>query len=327
MYLLAVATFAALLAGTTAFADDDDHGSPEQPLMDRVTRAVPKAPGTVETTTWWFGPYTVAPGHDGNRVDLELPLQEGMMISAEPAMRRVADLSEPSHQEAHIHHAHWFALDPGNEEDNYTGGNTEWIFGNGDEETKADFQPRSDADPDGPIYGQYIDTPQAMIYMLHNKTAQPLVVYIALDVTFVHGTLEELNGLGGREYHDTTGILFGRTYDVPRDSSGGGDGDGHFEYAEDAGRVIEWTSTVDGTIIGMGGHLHPGGKRVVVENYGSATNSCANDGRGYGGTTLLESDAVFRTASLSEDFQMEVTHPGFRAPVRKGDRILSLIHI
>src|SRR3712207_9133184 len=65
---------------------------------------------------------------------------DGYLVSIEPTMQRVADLSVPSHQEAHIHHAHWFALDPGNEEDNYTGGNTEWIFGNGDEETKANFR-------------------------------------------------------------------------------------------------------------------------------------------------------------------------------------------
>ena len=109
-------------------------------------------------------------------------------------MRRVGDLSEPMHQEAHIHHAHWFALDPGNEEDNYTGGNTEWIFGNGDEETRADYQERSAAEPGGPVYGQYIGLagPQLMIYMLHNKTSQPLNVYIVLDVTFRHGTAEQL---------------------------------------------------------------------------------------------------------------------------------------
>ena len=74
----------------------------------------------------------------------------GYIQAIEPGMRRVADLTEPSHQEAHIHHAHWFALDPGNEEDNYTYGNTEWVFGNGDEETRADFQERTAADPNGP---------------------------------------------------------------------------------------------------------------------------------------------------------------------------------
>ena len=36
---------------------------------------------------------------------------------------------------------------------------------------------------------------------------------------------------------------------------------------------------------------------------------------------LLNSDVIDHNAPLSEDFQMEVTHPGFRAPIRKGDRI------
>ena len=58
-----------------------------------------------------------------------------------------------------------------------------------------------------------------MIYMLHNKTSQTKVVYIDLNVTFIHGTMQELNALGGRPYHDLHGVLFGRTYDVPRQSA------------------------------------------------------------------------------------------------------------
>jgi len=61
--------------------------------------------------------------------------------------------------------------------------------------------------------------------------------------------------------------------------------------------------------------------RVEVENMGSAERPCADDGRGFGGTDLLISDALTRNAPLSEDFQMEVTHPAWRAPIRKGDRI------
>ena len=96
-----------------------------------------------------------------------------MITQVEPGMRHVADGTEPGHQEAHIHHAHWFSLNPGSENDNYTYGATDWFFGNGDEETKANFDERSDADPNGPIYGGYMGPtePQPMIYMLHNKTS------------------------------------------------------------------------------------------------------------------------------------------------------------
>src|SRR3712207_2366009 len=142
---------------------------PTDPPVGKAQRFVPKPAGTKEATKFWFGPYAVPPGQDLNRVDLDLPVHDGYIISVEPTMHRVGDLSVPGHQEAHIHHAHWFALDPGNEEDNYTRGNTEWIFGNGDEETKADFAERSAAEPNGPIYGQYVGRagPQLMIYMLH----------------------------------------------------------------------------------------------------------------------------------------------------------------
>jgi plastocyanin len=313
--LLGVVALATTLPSAAPAADD-----PMEPIAHRGDQYVPKAPGTTENLRFYFGPYTVPPGHDANRVDLELPMRNGFILAIEPGMRRVSDFSEPTHQEAHIHHAHWFALDPGNPEDNYTYGNTEWIFGNGDEETRADFQERSAADPNGPVYGQYIgaEKPQIMIYMLHNKTNQPLPVYIVLDVTFKHGTPEQLKEVTGRAHHDLNGVLFGRTYSVKREPNG----DGKYETAKDDPRgPIQWTSTLDGTIVGTGGHLHPGGLNVIVENYGSKSNPCPNDGRGYGGTRLLKSEALFRNARLSEDFQMSVTNPAWRAPIHKGDRI------
>ena len=299
--------------------DSGPGGGPLKPIAEKSDRYEEKPPGTTEHLSFIYGPYTVPPGHDMNRVDLDLPPHTGFMQSVEPGMRRVTNSSEPSHQEAHIHHAHWFALDPGNAEDNYFGGNAEWVFGNGDEETRGDFRQRSAADPNGPEYGEYIERgdPQTMIYMLHNKTAAPLNVYIELKVVFKHGTPEQLKALDGREHRDVAGVLFGDTYDVPRDPNG----DGTHEYAEDMPKPLEWTATTDGTLIGMGGHVHPGGKRVVVENYGPADNPCPNDGRGYGGTLLLNSDVIDRNVPLSEDYQTEVTHPAWRAPIHKGDRI------
>ena len=299
--------------------DSAPGGGPLKPIKAKSDRYRPKPAGTTERLSYVYGPYTIPPGQDMNRVDLDLPPNNGFIQSIEPGMRRVTDSTEPSRQEAHIHHAHWFGLDPGNEEDEYFRGNAEWIFGNGDEETRGDFRQRSAADPNGPEYGAYIERgdPQAMIYMLHNKTAAPLTVYIELEVVFKHGSPEQLREATGREHRDVTGKLFGRTYDVPRNPGG----DGTYQYARDSGKTIEWTATKDGTIIGMGGHLHPGGKQVVVENYGSEQNPCGNTGNAYGGTLLLKSDVIDRNVPLSEDYQTEVTHPAYRAPIRKGDRI------
>src|SRR3712207_1180075 len=158
-----------------------------------------------------------------------------------------------------------------------------------------------------------------MIYMLHNKTSQPLNVWIVLDVTFIHGSKAALKKKGGREYHDISGVLFGRTYDVPKQPAG----DGTYNSTADEPKPIEWTSTVDGTMIGAGGHLHPGGLSVTMENLGSKDNPCAASGPGNtGGTTLYKGDALFNHGVLfSEDFQMEVTHPAWRAPIRKGQKI------
>jgi plastocyanin len=319
MLVVAAAIWSASAPG--ALADDPDI-DPMDPITHRGDQYVPKPPGTKEDLIFYYGPYLVPPGWDANRVDLNLPLASGMVASVEPGMRRANDGSEPSHQEAHIHHAHWFSSNPGSETDNYTYGLHDWFFGNGDEETKADFEQRSAADPNGPIYGGHIgpDEPQTIIYMLHNKTAQPLLTYITLEVTFIHGTMEQLNALGDRPYHEVTGVLFGRTFDVPRDPKSK---DGTFETPKDDPRgVIEWTSPISGTLIGTGSHLHPGGLRVITENYGPEENPCPDTGRGYGGTLLLESDAVWRKGvRFSEDFQMEVTNPAFRAPIHKGDRI------
>jgi hypothetical protein len=318
------------IASAAAFAQEHEGGQPppdeagDDPIANRGDRYVPEPPGTIKKMRFWYGPYVMPAGWDANRVDLDIPVHNGMILQVEPELRVNPDWQVPSHQVAHIHHAHWFALDPGNEEDNYTGGNTEWIFGNGDEETRADFMQRSNAQKKGPFYGEYIGLagPQAMIYMLHNKTAQSMVGYVVLDVTFKYGTMEQLNATG-REHRDLSGVLFGRTFDVPRERKG----DGSWNTTEDMRtedgkpKPIEWTSTIDGTMVGTGSHLHPGGYKVLTENFGSEENPCRDDGRGTGGTLLLNADIINRKAPLSEDYQTEVTRPSWRAPLHKGDRI------
>ena len=134
--------------GGTALADQTNI-NPLDPILDIGDRFVPRAPGTKEKLKFFYGPYPIPPGWDMNRIDLTLPLRSGMVTSVEPGMRLVADGTEPAHQKAHIHHAHWFSLNPGNETDNYLGGLGDWIFGNGDEETRANFERAQRRRPEG----------------------------------------------------------------------------------------------------------------------------------------------------------------------------------
>ena len=69
---------------------------------------------TVKKMRFWYGPYVMPAGWDANRVDVDIPVHNGMILQVEPELRINPDWQEPSHQVSHIHHAHWFALDPGN---------------------------------------------------------------------------------------------------------------------------------------------------------------------------------------------------------------------
>src|SRR5436190_525107 len=58
--------------------------------------------------------------------------------------------------------------------------------------------------------------------MLHNKTNQPMEVWIVLHVAFEHGTKQQLERIRHRPYHDVSGVLFGRTHNIPRRPHGAG---------------------------------------------------------------------------------------------------------
>ena len=72
--LAAVVIVLAFVGGSAPAQQRDD---PMKPVVNRGDRYVPKPAGTTETMKFYFGPYTVPPGHDANRVDLELPVQNG----------------------------------------------------------------------------------------------------------------------------------------------------------------------------------------------------------------------------------------------------------
>ncbi|MGH2830269.1 MAG: hypothetical protein ACRDJM_07275, partial [Actinomycetota bacterium] len=238
--LLAALALLALPMGTVQ-ADKGD-ALPPNPLA----RYIPRSAGVEEKVSFLFGPFVIPPGHDLNRVTLDVPMKNGFYTAVAPRLVDPLTGEEPVNQHAHIHHAHWLRIsnDPNEEAYNigveeYTAGvHLSWVFGTGEERTQGSLNDRSDADSEPYMYGIYIkgEQPQTLIYMLHNKTSSTLNLYVALDVQFVHGTREEIRaapdcGLGfqpsetlrcraGVDYHPLIGKLWGSTFDVPRGVSG-----------------------------------------------------------------------------------------------------------
>ena len=210
----------------TAVQADDPPRQPQEAIPEKMQRFQSKAAGHEGDAQVLVRPVRrpARPRRQPRRHRPPGPRRLHHLRRAGHAPRRTT-CTEPSHQEAHIHHAHWFALDPGNKEDNYTSGNTEWIFGNGDEETKADFSERSAAEPERPDLRPVRRRGRPAADDLHAaQQDEPAAQRLDRRSTSRSSTARRptLKAKGGRPYHDISGVLFGRTFDVPRQPNGDG---------------------------------------------------------------------------------------------------------
>lgn len=342
--LLVAATIVATVA-PTAFGHEPEPVGPE----DIADRYLPRLPGVQREMTFFFGPFTIPAGQDNNRVTLDVPLQGGFLVSVQANVYDAVTGARPSNQDMHIHHAHWFRASEDTSDEYYVSGGglagIAWVFGTGEERTKADIEARSNAEgPGGPSYGIYIEPgqPQVLIYMLHNKNAAVQNVYVGLDVTFVYGSADQIRDApadcgpiplaegercrAGETFRHVHGRLWGNTYDVPRNFTAAGLGHEslHLWGPEDS-RSMMFTVSADGLAVGTAGHMHPNGLNIHIANLGPAGSGCEadSDGDGIPGVTLALSHKFSQVAGAvsSEEYQMGVTHDGWRAPIRVGDRI------
>ncbi|HVF53772.1 MAG TPA: hypothetical protein VNC78_09235, partial [Actinomycetota bacterium] len=283
-----------------------------------------------------FGPYTIHPGADLSRVDVEVPGADGYAIGFKP-MVVLPDGTEASPHEIHIHHAHWLWLDPD------APGYHRWFYGTGEERTQGSIMPSAKADPrfrDGMRYGVKVQAGDRIgfLSMLHNKTASAMVVTIRVRIEYVYGTHDAILDATGQDFHELTPVLIGSTFHVPRtggrfvfplntteetvgEHSNYGSPVAATEVVPGVGQV--WTSPWDGTVVIGAGHSHPGAREVVLSNMGSEEDPCPDDGDIFPGITAARSQNFTRNGVFpSEDFQMGLTQPGWRVPVRKGDRLV-----
>jgi plastocyanin len=345
--LLAAITILVMLAATHPVVQSHDP-EPVGP-DDLAERFIPRMAGVQRDMTFFYGPFSIPPGQDNNRVTLDVPVQGGFLVDVQANLYDAETGARPSNQDMHIHHAHWFRASEDPSDEYYVSGaglaGIAWVFGTGEERTRGDIDARSKMEgPDGPSYGIHIEPgqPQVLIYMLHNKNNELANVYVALDVSFVYGSAEAIRDApedcgplpleedercrAGDTFHHLHGRLWGNTFDVERNFEAWELGqESLFVWGPDGSSSMVFEAPADGLAIGTAGHLHPNGQDVVIVNMGPEGSGCEADidGSGYPGVTLAVSHKFDQIpgATSSEEYQMGVTQDGWRAPIRAGDRI------
>ncbi len=307
----------------------------EHDPLGRAEAWLPQDAGTQKWITLDYGPYLIHPGSDLSRIDVEVVGQTGYATGFVPSVVDINGDPISSHT-IHIHHAHWFWLEPQRDDVH------RWIYGTGEERTQGSMIPSTKADPrykEGLRYGVKLTQGErlAFLSMLHNKTAEPLQVYLRVKIQYVYGDDDALKS-EGLDFHNLMPILLGSTFNVPRNDglwtfpldvtkdNIGVHSNYHnpipdVEIVPGVGQVA--TMPVSGTVMIGAGHAHPGSKEIVLSNLGQENDPCPNDGDQFPGVTAARSRNITRNGVFpSEEYQMGLTQPGWRMYVREGDRIV-----
>jgi hypothetical protein len=251
-------------------------------------------PGACTRLHFTFGPIVVKPGQNDSLIQpvtIEKPAYDGYITRFRPDLVRV-DGTVPPIEEIHLHHGTWFnggqfggggQLGPLDFR-NYGSGP---FFASGEEKTIADF-PRG--------YGMPINGSDTwlLLYMVHSQMSQPDVVYITYDVDYIAKDAAATIGIKPvypiwmdvrpsnypvfnvqREFADANGTCTWPAQKCARFDPWGDavvgqglDGNGvgtDWTFPADGRRLGRISAFHGGTLIGIGGHVHPGGLSTSIE--------------------------------------------------------------
>jgi hypothetical protein len=231
-------------------------------------------PGNCQRMRFAYGPIAVKPGQNDvliGPITVEKPQRDGYITRFKPNLVR-ADGAIPPVEEVHLHHGTWISVP------DYGIGP---FFASGEEKTIAPF-------PKG--YGMPIKVTDQwnLLYMVHSAIQRPMEVYITYDIDFVPEA--EGQALGMKPAYPIWTDVRPSGYPVFNVQRSFGDSDetctwpsekcaAHDPYGklivgqgkpgngigedlelpqkgEELGKIDNFTG---GTLIGMGGHVHPGG--------------------------------------------------------------------
>jgi plastocyanin len=295
-----------------------------------------------------FGPINVRPGMNDAMIRptvIEQPRYDGYIVRFKPDLVRAADGSKPRTEQLHLHHATWLNL--GN---SYGEGP---FFAAGEEKTIADF-------PTGYGMHVGAQDAWGLLYMVHDAESNPDNVWITYDIDFVAQADAAKLGIVPVKplwldvqrqpiYKGAPSTGANPVFNVQR-------GFGHVDPMTHT-HVCRWpdencsnfdvygrptpqqgkseqrlnasiggadyvvTKGMAGTIIGLGGHLHPGGIRdeVSLVRHGVQKPIFYSDSVNWNHQNPSRAGAP----PTSWDFSMTVTGAplGWKVKIKPGDRI------
>jgi hypothetical protein len=319
-FLLATLTGFALMSGP---AQADDAPAPQlglgAPALTDSACTEGSLPGC-QRLRFAYGPIAVKPGANMQLLaaNVAKPLYDGYVSRLTANLYRT-DGSVPRVDVVHLHHGAWIS--------SKLYGNYPVFFAAGEEKTHLQV-------PSG--YGMKVGGADqwTLAYMLHNLTPIEEHVYVTYDIDYTAAEQAEAAGVKPAvplwlDVQSRALPLY-PVFNVQR-------GFGHYDakykrkvcvfprercaatnpYGEDQpGNGVGWDYTItpkfDGTIIGMGGHLHPGGLEDQVSLV-----------RGKQQKRVFTSTANYwdKAGPVSWDMAMTVTPEDYRLRVKAGDKI------
>jgi hypothetical protein len=247
-------------------------------------------PGACERLRFAYGPIVIEPGKNNVLVEpvtIQSPRRDGYITRFEPNLV-LADGTVPPVEQVHLHHGTWLS-------DNaiYQGGSGDGYFGLGPfiaagEEKTIGTVPRGYGMPHDALDQWFL------LYMVHSAIPTPMVGYITYDIDFV--PKREAEELGMKPIYTTWLDVRPSAYPVFNVQREFGGKDGKCTWPkEQCARFDPWGRSVvgqgmpgngtgteltfpergeragpirnftGGTLVGLAGHLHPGGLTDRVE--------------------------------------------------------------
>ncbi len=294
-------------------------------------------PGACERLKFSYGPITIKPGQNDVLVEpvrIEKPMRDGYITRIEPNLVDPSGNVPPT-EDVHLHHGTWLSVP------SYGSGP---FFAAGEEKTIAPF-PRG--------YGMPVKASDVwlLLYMIHSAVQTPMELYITYEVDFIPQDAGDELGItpaypqwldvrpsgypvfnvqrqfGGRDGECTWPDEQCAEFDpygkkiVGQGEPGNGTGE-DLVLPDEGGSLGAIDDFTGGTLIGIGGHVHPGGIQNEVDLVRNGKSVRIYTGRaGYWGR---KNTSRMNGPPTSWDFSMRVTGlPYWGVHVNPGDTLRS----